>query len=421
MTISISRRNFLETGATVVSTVLVGRQVLGQDLTASLPKDNLDAVLRSVVERGDVPGVVAAVTSPAETVYLAAFGERGLGQGVPMTPDTVFYLASMTKPITATAAMQLVEQGELELDSPISRWVPQAADLQVLDGWDAGGKPILRAPKREVTLRDLLTHTSGFAYGLWDADLARYMTEEKVPELSSGEEAAFYPPLMFDPGERWEYGISMDWAGKLVEVVSGRSLGTYMQENIFSPLGMTSTGYRITPDMEARRATTHQREKDGTLTPTDWVNQQDPLREFGGGGLYSSADDYLQFIRMILNGGTGNGHQVLKPETVALMSQNAMGDIRVTMLETQNPSRSLDAEFFPGLPKSWGLSFMINEETAPTGRPAGSLAWAGIQNTFFWIDPGTGLGGVYLTQILPFVDDKALAGFHDFETAVYRS
>jgi methyl acetate hydrolase len=173
--------------------------------------------------------------------------------------------------------------------------------------------------------------------------------------------------------------------------------------------------------MEARRATTHQREKDGTLTPTDWVSQQEPLREPGGGGLYSSAEDYLKFIRMILNDGTEAGQQVLKPETVALMSQNAMGDIRVSMLETQNPSRSLDAEFFPGLPKSWGLSFMINEETAPTGRPAGSLAWAGIQNTFFWIDPSTDLGGVYLTQILPFVDEEALAGFYEFETAVYRS
>jgi len=315
--------------------------------------------------------------------------------------------------------MQLVEEGELELDVPISRWAPPAKDLQVLDGWDASGKPILRAPKREVTLRDLMTHTSGFAYGLWDADLARYITEEKFPDLSSGEEAAFYPPLMFDPGERWEYGISIDWIGKLVETVSGKSLGTYMQENIFSPLGMTSTGYRITPDMDARRATIHQREKDGTLTPTESVSQQEPVREGGGGGLYSSADDYLKFIRMILNDGTENGQQVLQPETVQLMAQNAMGDIRVVMLETTNPSRSLDAEFFPGLPKSWGLSFMINEETAPTGRPAGSLAWAGLYNTFFWIDRSTGLGGVYLTQILPFVDEKALAGFYAFETAVY--
>jgi methyl acetate hydrolase len=375
-------------------------------------------VLRDAVERGDVPGVIGALTDRDETIYRGAFGERRLGQGVPMTFDTVTYLASMTKPITATAAMQLVEQGKLELDVPISRWVPDAAKLQVLDGWDQG-EPVLRAPSGEVTLRHLMTHTSGFAYDLWDPDLERYMKLKKVPALDSGEEAAFYPPLMFDPGERWEYGISIDWIGKLVEVVSGQSLGTYMQENIFAPLGMSSTGYRISPDMDARRASTHQRGPDGTLEPTDWVRQQEPLLESGGGGLYSTAGDYLKFVRMILNDGSGNGNQVLKPETVELMSRNAMGDIRVTMLETTNPSRSLDAEFFPGLPKSWGLSFMINEETAPTGRPAGSLAWAGIQNTFFWIDRSTGLGGVYLTQILPFVDEKALAVFYDFETAVY--
>ena len=204
-------------------------------------------------------------------------------------------------------------------------------------------------------------------------------------------------------------------------MVSGESLGAYMQQNIFAPLGMTSTGYRISPEMEERRASTHQREPDGSLKPTDWVRQQEPLLELGGGGLYSTADDYLQFVRMILNRGSANGAQVLQPETVDPMSQNAMGDVRVTMLETQNPARSLDAEFFPGLPKSWGLSFMINEEPAPTGRPAGSLAWAGIQNTFFWIDPSTGIAGVYLTQVLPFVDEKALAVFYDFETAAYQS
>ena len=417
----VGRRSFLETSAVLIPATIVARRALAQNTAVASLKDNADAVLAGIVERGDVPGVVAAVTTPAETIYLASFGERGLGQGVAMTPDTVFNIASMTKPVTATAAMQLVEAGALEPAAPISRWAPRAKNLQVLEGWDASGRPILRAPKREVTLRDLMTHTSGFAYGLWDADLARYMTEEKFPELASGEEAAFYPPLMFDPGERWEYGISIDWIGKLVETVSGQSLGTYMQENIFRPLGMTSTGYRITPDMEARRATIHQREKDGTLTPTELVRQQEPVREPGGGGLYSSADDYLRLIRMILNDGTENGQQVLQPETVQLMAQNAMGDIRVVMLETTNPSRSLDAEFFPGLPKSWGLSFMINEETAPTGRPAGSLAWAGIQNTFFWIDPARGIGGVYLTQILPFVDDKALSVFYEFETAVYET
>ena len=418
----INRRRFLKTTglALVLSTALAGT-VFGQASPMEVGAEDLDAVLSAAVERGDVPGVVAALTNRDETLYRGAFGERGLGQGVPMDFDTVFYTASMTKPVTAVAAMQRVEEGDLELDAPISRWVPEAADLQVLEGWSEDGEPRLRAPSREITLRDLLTHTSGFAYNLWNADLDRFMETQNFPALDSGEERAFYPPLMFDPGERWEYGISIDWVGKLVEVVSGKSLGTYMQDHIFNPLGMDSTGYRLTPDMEARRATTHQREEDGTLTPTDWVRQQDPLLELGGGGLYSTAEDYLKFIRMILNDGTGNGTRVLKPETVDLMTRNAMGDIRVVMLPSQDQSRSLDAEFFPGLEKSWGLSFMINEEPAPTGRPAGSLAWAGIQNTFFWIDRLTWVGGVYMTQILPFVDEKALANFEEFEAAVYRT
>ena len=420
---SINRRRFLKAGAVLLASAAVARHVYSQSSNSNqeLLKQNADKVLNEAVERGDIPGVVAAVTNRDATFYQAAFGERGLGQGVPMTFDTVFYLASMTKPITATAAMQLVEQGKLELDTPISKWAPDVAKIQVLDGWDANGEPILRAPKRDITLRHLMTHTSGFVYSLWDADFGRYVKAKNFPDLSTGEEAAYYPPLMFDPGERWEYGISIDWVGKLVEIVSGKSLGAYMQDHIFGPLGMKSTGYRITPDMEARRVTAHQRDENGKLAATDWVRQQDPLLESGGGGLYSSADDYLKFMRMIMNGGSGNGNQILKPETVELMSHNAMGDIRVVMLKTENPSRSLDAEFFPGLPKSWGLSFMINDETAPTGRSAGSLAWAGIMNTFFWIDRSTGIGGIYLTQILPFVDEKALATFYDFEKAVYQS
>jgi CubicO group peptidase (beta-lactamase class C family) len=418
----ITRRESLLTGAALVGGVWGARQVLAQDAVSGAHKGAIDEVLRRTVERGDVPGVVAAVTNRQGTTYEGAFGERGLGKGVPMTVDTVFYLASMTKPITATCAMQLVEQGRLELDAPISRYVPDARKLQVLEGWDDKGQPRLRPPKREVTLRDLNTHSSGFAYNLWDANLDRYMRETKFPGLDSGKEEAFYPPLMFDPGERWEYGISIDWIGKLVQVVSGKSLGTYMKDHVFAPLGMASTGYAISPDMERRLVTSHQRDAGGRLAATDWRSKQDPPVENGGGGLYSTAGDYQRFMRMILNKGKGDdGRQLLRPETVEEMTRNNMGDVRVVMLKTTNPARSLDAEFFPGLPKSWGLSFMINEEAAPTGRSAGSLAWAGIQNTFFWIDPRAGLGGVYMTQVLPFVDERALGGFYDFEKAVYQT
>jgi methyl acetate hydrolase len=285
---------------------------------------------------------------------------------------------------------------------------------------------VLRAPATPVTLRQLMTHSSGMAYTLWDAELVRYaeatQPDGAFPPLDYEKpETWTAQPLMFEPGTRWEYGISIDWIGRLVQEVSGQKLGAYMQANIFEPLGMTSTGYSVSPDMEARLATVHQRAPDGTiglLEPQPAINTG---REYGGGGLNGTAPDYQRFIRMILNGGSGNGNQLLKPETVAEMSRNQMGDVRVVMLETTNPARSLDAEFFPGLPKSWGMTFMINDEEAPTGRPAGSLAWAGIYNTFFWIDPTNKVGGVFMSQLLPFVDTKTVQAFYDFEAAYYGS
>ncbi|WP_244470879.1 serine hydrolase domain-containing protein [Microvirga massiliensis] len=419
---TMDRRDFLKTsGLSLLAATSLTQHAFGQSGGNGALKEMLDTALSRPVERGDIPGAVAGVTDKSQTTYLAAFGERALGQGVRMTPDSVFNIASMTKAITGTAAMQLVEQGKLELDVPISTYIPRAAEFQVLEGFDGNGEPRLRAPKRQITLRHLMTHTSGLVYDQWDADFLRFAKARNFPVLGSGANEGFYPPLMFDPGERWEYGISIDWIGLLVEKISGQSLGTYMQEHIFAPLGMTSTGYRLMPDTEARRVATHQRGSDGKLTEVEWKGQPQPVRELGGGGLYSTVGDYLQFVRMILNNGTGNGHQVLKPETVALMGKNAMGDTRVVMLKTTNPARSEDAEFFPGLPKSWGLTFMINEEQAPTGRSAGSLAWAGLYNTFFWIDPSKGMGGVFMAQVLPFVDPKTLQAFYDFETAAYHA
>ena len=310
----LTRRQSLMAGASFLATAWAAKNVLAQGEVSGAQKDAIDKVLRQAVERGDVPGVVVAVTDRERTIYEGAFGERGLGGGVPMTTDTVFYLASMTKPITATCAMQLVEQGKLELDAPISKYVPETKQkLQVLEGWDDKGQPKLRPPKREITLRDLNTHSSGFVYNLWDADFDRYMKETKLPGLDSGKEEAWYPPLMFDPGARWEYGISIDWIGRLVQVVSGKSLGTYMQDHVFAPLGMTSTGYAISPDMEPRRATSHQRDAAGKLAATDWKSKQDPPVENGGGGLYSTTGDYQRFMRMILNKGKGDdGVQLLK-------------------------------------------------------------------------------------------------------------
>jgi len=411
------RRTFLKTGAALFATQLTRTRV---GHAASL-KDTADGVLRRATDAGEVSGVVAAATSHDRTIYEGAFGQRSLGGSQPMTPDTVVWIASMTKAITGTAAMQLVEQGKLDLDSPAVRWVPDLAEVQVLTGWDASGQPITRAPKRPITLRHMLTHTGGWAYDLWSAHLGRYEKVKDIPGIGSCKNIALRTPLLFDPGDRWEYGIGIDWAGKTVEAVSGKKLGAYMQDNILGPLGMTSTAFKITPAMRARLAKVHQRGDDGKLTPIEFELTQEPEFEMGGGGLYSTAGDYLRFVRMMLNRGKGSGNAVLKPETVELMSKNAMGNLKVTMLKTQIPASTNDAEFFPGMPKSWGLSFMINDQVAPTGRSAGSLAWAGLANTYFWIDQKKGVGGVYLTQMLPFADTKSLPLFYAFEKSVYQT
>ena len=384
-------------------------------------KDSVDGMLEAAVSRGDVPGVVAAATTAEGTIYEGGFGERAVGSGTAMTPDTVGWIASMTKAITGAAAMQLVEQGRMELDGPASEVIPYLGEVEVLEGFDDDGQPKTRPPKNPVTLRHLLTHTSGFAYEIWSKDILAYQEAKGIPQITTCENAALTTPLLFDPGERWDYGIGIDWAGKMVEAVSGQQLGQYLKENVFDPLGMGDTAFRITPAMQERIATVHVRGEDGNWAPMEFTVEQDPEFEMGGGGLYSTAGDYLKFIRMILNGGAANGHRVLKSDTVEAMSVNSIGNNCVVKLVTAMPPFSNDAEFFPDMEKTWGLTFMINNEAAPTGRAAGSLAWAGLANSYFWIDPTSGIGGAYITQVLPFADEKSLPLYLDFETAVYRS
>jgi CubicO group peptidase (beta-lactamase class C family) len=384
-------------------------------------KENIDAMLKESVDNGDVPGVVAVATNRDETIYEGGFGERVLGSGQTMTPDTVLWIASMTKAITGMAAMQQVEQGKLELDKPASDVISYLGEVEVLEGFDDAGQPITRAPKRPITLRHLMTHTAGFSYEFWNESIIRYQQAKGLPMVTTCENAALKTPLLFDPGERWDYGINIDWVGKMVEAVSGKKLGEYMKENIFDPLGMSNTAFKITPEMRARMAKIHQRGEDDSFEPLDLEIEQEPEFEMGGGGLYSTVVDYLKFVKMILNKGTANANQVLKPETVEMMSKNQMGDCRVCELKTAIPEFSNDAEFFPGMEKTWGLSFMINTEQAPTGRPAGSLAWAGLANSFYWIDSATGISGVYATQIFPFVDKKSLPLNFEFEKMIYQS
>ena len=385
-------------------------------------KERIDSILGRAAQTGEIPGVVAMVTNREGTLYEGAFGRRVLDQDAAMTPDTVGWIASMTKAVTGAGAMQLVEQGRLDLDAPALRIVPEIAHAQVLTGFDAAGQPQTRPPKRPITLRHLLTHTAGFSYEIWNADIQKYQAAKGLPGVTTCENAALRTPLLFDPGERWDYGINIDWAGKMIEAVSGMKLGAYLARHLFEPLGMDSTAFKITPAMRERLAKIHQRGDDGKLTPLMELEiVQEPEFEMGGGGLYSSAGDYLKFVRMILNDGAGNGNRVLRPETVDLMARNNMGENRVSRLRTAIAPLSNDAEFFPGLPKTWGLSFQINTQRAPTGRPAGGLMWAGLANSYYWIDRASGVGGVYLTQILPFADVRSLPLYYEFESAVYQS
>src|SRR6266478_7477740 len=283
---------------------------------------SIDKLFTQATESKAMPGIVAVAATDKGTLYEGAFGKRELGKDAPMTVDSVVWIASMTKAITGTAAMQLVERGKLSLERPASDVVPALASAKVLEGFDAAGTPRLRAPKRPITLQHLLTHTAGFAYEIWRPEIAQYEKVTGTPGIISCKNSALTTPLMFDPGDRWEYGISIDWAGKMVEAVSGTRLEQYFRENIFGPLGMGDTSFQISPSQRARLASVHQRDEKGALAPIQFEIPQEPEFFMGGGGLYGTARDYLAFTQMIMQGGRFRGAQVLRPETVALMSQN---------------------------------------------------------------------------------------------------
>ena len=351
-------------------------------------------------------------------IYQAAFGERDVASGVNVTPDSIFSIASMTKAITSTAALQLVDQGEVKLDEPVSKHLPQLEMLQVLDGFDASGKPKLRAPRTPVTLHHLLTHTSGFCYDTWSGDMVEYEKHGGVAPTG----VAPFVPLMFDPGKRWQYGYSTDWTGRLVETVSGLTLEEYFQNNILQPLGMTDTSFILPEEKFDRYVSAHQRQPDGGLQQQTRMLPAPPTEFNGGGGLYSTVGDYVRFMQMILRRGRSvTGAQILQPQTVAMMSSNQIGDLGAGKLKTFQPTRSSDVDLHPGAVDKWGLGFLINTVAYPGGRAAGSLAWAGIWNTFYWIDPKTGTCATIMMQFLPFVDKEAVGLLSDFERGVYAS
>jgi CubicO group peptidase (beta-lactamase class C family) len=383
---------------------------------------SIDRVVRDAVEAGQVPGVTAAAADAGGPIYTAGFGRRSLAGDGPMTADTVCRIASMTKAITGAACLQMVERGKLALDQPAGEILPFLAEPKVLEGFDPDGQPRLRPARGTITLRKLLTHTAGFVYDTWNQNMNRYAALTGLPACRTGKLAALAAPLGFDPGERWEYGINIDMAGRMVEVASGQDLESYMQEHLFGPLGMHDSGFVLRPEWTGRLAQVHSRGADGTLTPIDTPPPvEQPEFYAGGGGLFSTAPDYLRFLMALARGGELDGARILRPETVADMAQNHMGALNVLPMQSFNPRQSNPVNLFPGMDKKWGLSFLINTQDVPGGRSAGSLAWAGINNTYYWLDPKRKVAGVLMTQVLPFADPTVLGLLDRFEAAVYRA
>ena len=421
-----SRRDLLKTASALVAVSSVagaaGRQAAAQEAKlAGGAAAQIDQALSQAVDARTVPGIVAIAATDNGIVYEGAFGRRDIANGPDMTPDTVFWIASMTKAVTATACMQLVEQGKLQLEQTMGELLPELASAQVLEGFDASGAPKLRPAKRPITLRHLLTHTAGFTYSIWSEPMARYEKATGIPFIGECKVAALSAPLMFDPGDRWEYGINIDWVGRAVEAVSGQSLEIYFRENIFEPLGMADTGFLIGSAQRARVATMYNRQADASLEATPFEMPQRPEFFMGGGALFSTPRDYIAFLQMLLSNGSFNGAQVLKPETIALMGQNHIGDLNVVTLKTIRPDLSNDANFFPVMEHKWGLSFDINTKPGPAGRSPGSLCWAGLFNTYFWIDPTKRVTGTIMTQLLPFADETVLELYAQFERGLYEA
>jgi len=379
----------------------------------------LKRLLEEAVASGAVRGVAVTAGDAAGTLVEAAAGERA--PGAAMAADTVCWIASMTKAVTTTAALQQVEKGRLALDTPIGAVLPDLAKPLVLEGYSPGGEPVLRPARRPITLRHLLTHTSGFSYNTWNANIDRYMAANDIPGTGSCRLKTLTTPLVFDPGDAWEYGIGIDWAGRAVEAVTGRRLREVLADEVLGPLGMGDTGFRIGQPQRARLAFMNRRTADGGITPIPFEMPQEPEFDMGGGGLYGTARDYLRFCRMWLNRGALDGARVLSEAMVAEAMRDSISPLAVRPMVTAQPGRSHDLDLFPDMRKGWGLSFLINEQDVPGGRAAGSMAWAGLANTYYWIDPGRGRAGVLTTQLMPFADPRVLEIFAGFERLVYAA
>ena len=385
---------------------------LGAEI-ADRARNEIDDYLRTAVATTKIPGVVALVTDSEGEIYSAAFGFQNVADSVPMRADSIFRIASMTKPVTSAAVMMLVDEGKLSLDDPIEQYLPALADRQVVVTVNEDGTYTARPAQHRITIRHLMTHSSGLAYGFSNATLFK---------LTGGDfsRSAQALPLVHEPGERWTYGESTRVLGNLVEKISGQSLDDFMEARIFEPLGMVDTSYVVAAANNDRVVTVHRMTAEGLVEEANSEVVSSP--DNGDGGLNSTAADYGAFIRMFLNGGVApDGSRLLSVESVASMGQHHMGPVRVSLQKSTMPMLSRDFPLGAGR-DGFGLGFQVTAgDRVPDMRAPGSMSWAGIFNTEFWIDPATGIGGVLLMQYLPFYDEDAIETLQGFERRVYES
>lgn len=379
---------------------------------------NFDTILKNAVDEDAVPFVVAMNGNATGVKYAGAAGNSV--DNIAAGPATVFRLFSMTKAIGSLAAMILIDRGQLDMETPVEDIIPDFAKVKVLEGFD-GDTPILRAPTNKATVRHLATHTSGLVYGHWNANCTKFMEITDLPRTISGDKASLFCPMAFDPGTRWDYGIGIDWLGQVVEAVDGRRIDEFCRQEIFDPLDMPDSGFELEGTMAQRLAQVYARGDDDNFSQIELSLTSNPDFYGMGHSMYSTAPDFMNFLRMLLNKGTLNGRKILSEGGVEKMLANHIGDLKAVELISCNPSRSADVNMLPGIEKTHSLGFLRTEEDAPGMRSAGSQMWAGICNTHFWLDPSQDVAGVVMTQTLPFVEKPFMDLYEAFERATYRN
>jgi CubicO group peptidase (beta-lactamase class C family) len=381
--------------------------------------NDVEDLLEQAVANATIPGAAVAITDAGGATEVATAGTLRIGGDTPVVQDTMFRVMSMTKALASVAALQLIEQGRLELDQTVASVLPGYGELKVLDGFD-GDEPRLREPRQQATIRQLLSHTAGHGYGFLNAKLLRYHEITGHPDPFSGLRANLTVPLVADPGTEWNYGINTDWLGQVVEAVSGQDLAAYLQENLFGPLGMSDTTFAPTEAQRARLMAIHDRTPDGGLAVSA-IEAPVAEPEFwpAGHGAYSTAGDYARFMAALLADGELAGTRILRPETVEMAFTDQLGDIPFpAVIPSTLPAISNDVVAAP-FAQSWGLGFHLFTEDLPGMRRAGSGDWAGLFNCYYWIDRKSGIAAAYLTQVLPLIDAAIIENALAVEVAIY--